>query len=150
MVSCDRGVGYFRSSMPSIPVTFDLVSIVYFCNCTVKEIIGDSNDYTLVDVPLMFGSTASPTVCVVDEELCFTFEADQDTIKEEEEKFKIYLSTSDTGIKLCNDQGHVTILEDPADGMKLCLSNTYCLMLLFNSLCSCGSVPLSDGCWCSE
>ena len=83
-----------------------------------KEIIGDDDDYIITGSPLMFGAAATPTNCVVDEELCFTFEAAQDSIKEEEEKFKIYLSTADTGIKLYRDQGHISVLTDDSDGMS--------------------------------
>ena len=89
---------------------------------TVKEIIGDGADYIITGSPLMFGAMATSTNCIVDEELCFTFEAAQDSIKEEEEKFKIQLSTADTGIKLYRDQGHITVLRDPSDGMLVCLA----------------------------
>ena len=97
------------------------VTRVYLCfpipSDTVKDIIGDGADYSVSGSPLMFGASASSTNCVEDEELCFSFTAVQDSIKEEEEKFKLYLSTSDSGIRLCGDQGHISIPEDPADGM---------------------------------
>ena len=69
----------------------------------------------------MFGASASSTNCVEDEELCFNFTAVQESIKEEEEKFKLSLSTTDSGITLHRDQGHVSILKDPTDGMEACI-----------------------------
>ena len=84
---------------------------------TVKVLIGDEDDYNIEGSHLAFGTSANSTNCVEDEELCFSFTAVQDSIKEEEEKFKLYLSPGASGIRLCGDQGHISIPEDPADGM---------------------------------
>lgn len=87
-----------------------------------KSIIGDYNDYYIYDNPLQFGSNASPTNCEVDELLCITFKAVNDTIKEAEDKFKLYLYTNDSDVCFCSDQAHVTILEDDDDS-ELTLSH---------------------------
>ena len=89
-----------------------------FFHCAVKVIIGDESDYNITGCPLMLGAEASSVNTIQDQKLCFDFTAVQDSTKEEEEKFKIYLSTIDPGIKLCRDQGHISIREDPADGMS--------------------------------
>ena len=81
-----------------------------------KEIIGDSADYSLMGVPLMFGAGADSDTCVTDEMICFNFTATQEDIKEAEEKFKLYLATNDTGVCFCSEQAHVSILEDDTDG----------------------------------
>lgn len=81
-----------------------------------KEIIGDNNDYNIHGIPLMFGAQATPTNCVVNERLCFVFEAVQDDIKEAEDKFKLVLSSGDNGLHFCREQAHVTIPEDNNDG----------------------------------
>ena len=80
-------------------------------------IIGDDSDYNITGCPLMFGAEASSVNTIQDQKLCFDFTTVQDSTKEEEEKFKAYLSTTDPGIKLCRDQGHISIPEDPADGI---------------------------------
>ena len=90
-------------------------------HCTVKVLIGDEDDYNIEGSHLVFGVSANSTNCVEDEEQCFSFTAVHDSIKEEEEKFKLYLSTSDSGIRFYRDQGHISILKDPADGMRVWL-----------------------------
>ena len=84
--------------------------------CTVKAIIGDATDYTITNAPLMFGATASPTNCVQDDIQCFYFEAEDDDIKEQNEKFQLMLETSDLGVEFCYHRAHVEIQEDPNDG----------------------------------
>ena len=81
-----------------------------------EAIIGDAADYNIVGAPLLFGALAASDNCIVDEELCFTFLASQDDIKEEEEKFKLTLSTLDLDVCFCPEQAHVAIEEDANDG----------------------------------
>lgn len=90
----------------------------FFIHSPVKSIIGDASDYSLFGVPLQFGAGASPIQCILDEQQCFYFEATQDDIKEEEEKFKLSLYTDDPGVCFCSDQAHVVIEEDDSDGEK--------------------------------
>lgn len=91
-------------------------SHICFAFCPVKSIIGDDSDYDIDKNRLGFGLNASATYCVRDEELCFTFQAVDDEIKEEEEKFKLILSTTDDDVCFCSEQAHVTIEEDVTDG----------------------------------
>ena len=93
-------------------------TLMAFFHCAVKVIIGDDSDYNITGCPLMFGEEASSVNTIQDQRLCFDFTVVQDSTKEEEEKFKVYLSTTDPGIKLCRDQGHISIREVPADGMS--------------------------------
>ena len=97
-------------------------SLGYYFYNTVEVLIGDDDDYIITGSPLMFGASASPTKSVRNEELCFYFTAVQESIKEEEDKFKLSLSTSDSDIELDRDQGHISILKDPVDGMEICFS----------------------------
>lgn len=83
----------------------------------VKEIIGDSTDYFIMLTPLVFGVGATPFNCVTDERLCFSFESREDSIKEEEEKFALLLSSADPALHFCRERAHVAIPVDDEDGM---------------------------------
>ena len=82
-----------------------------------KSVLGDGNDYSLDVISLVFGQAATPINCIENDEQCFTFEATQDLIKEDEEKFKIYLSSTDPYLNFCGAEGHISIPVDPNDGM---------------------------------
>ena len=84
----------------------------------VKPITGSESDFIIDPSILVFGSGASPINCIHDEMQCLTFYAVDDEIKEDEEKFKLYLNTTDAGVCFCSDQTHVTIEEDDSDGEK--------------------------------
>ena len=81
----------------------------------VKSITGSKSDFMMDPSSLLFGSDASPTNCTHDQMQCFTFYAVDDEVKEDIEKFKLHLTTSDAGVCFCSDQTHVTIEEDDSD-----------------------------------
>ena len=82
----------------------------------------------------MFGVGAAPDYCIENEELCFNFTAEQDDIKEEEEKFQLSLYTSDPDIEFCPATAHVAIQEDDSDGMFI--FSKY-ITLSYTKSCSC-------------
>ena len=81
----------------------------------VKSITGSKSDFMIDPSILLFGTDASPTNCTHDQMQCFTFYAVDDEVKEDVEKLKLHLTTSDTGVCFCSDQTHVTIEEDDSD-----------------------------------
>ena len=89
----------------------------------VKDIIGDFSDYFLLGIPLEFGLGATPINCVTDERLCFSFEAVQDDIHEEEEKFALLLGSADSALHLCRDRAHVAIPVDDTDSKRTSFHN---------------------------
>ncbi len=65
-----------------------------------------------------FGGSASPfnTISVVGEQ-CFDIVAINDTFKEDDEYFKLLLSSEDDQVCFCQDFALFNILEDESDGM---------------------------------
>ena len=126
----------FNIVIPANYISFSGISTmtINVFHRTVKVLIGDEDDYNIEGSHLAFGVSANSTNCVEDEEQCFSFTAVQDSIKEEEEKFKLYLSTGVPGIRFYRVQGHISILKDLADGMRVwllhkCALCIYCLLI---------------------
>ena len=112
-----------------------------------KEIIGDYTDYIISNTTLTFGVGAAPDNCIKNETICFNFTAEQDDIKEEDEKFQLYLSTSDPDIEFCYGTAHITIEEDDNDGTmnyNTCIS-VLVIIICINS-CNCESI-IGESSW---
>ena len=82
----------------------------------VDPIMGDVTDYSISTSSLILGAGAGPINTVNGAMECFNFIAINDSIKEDEEKFKLLLNSTDAAVCLCRDLAHVSIEKDPFDG----------------------------------
>ena len=77
------------------------------------------NDYSLIPGSLVFGELASPFNTLIGGEQCFNISTFNDSFKEDDEYFKLLLSSEDEQVCLCRDFALFTIIEDEKDGVLL-------------------------------
>ena len=78
--------------------------------------MGDATDYNINPSSVILGAGAGPQNTVNNAMECFNFIAINDSIKEDEEKFKLLLNSTDAAVCPCRDLAHASIEEDPFDG----------------------------------